>query len=70
MRRYLLRHVAPLLVWAATAPTAYGQAPAGPESTGPNLPLANFMAVILVIIVMVIVCMPSRKRQRTERGDL
>lgn len=57
------------LIWLllTSAARAQGQQPSAPVEVPPNLPVASFIALTIVLIVMVIVCMPSRKRQRTER---
>jgi hypothetical protein len=73
MRRFLLAGLAALLLWVAPvlaqapAPT---QGPTAPPSTAPstpvnpneqNLALPYAVAVVFSIVILVIVCMPSRK---------
>ncbi|HEV3263100.1 MAG TPA: hypothetical protein VG013_40070 [Gemmataceae bacterium] len=71
MWRSLLRWLAPLLVaGACTLPAGHAQAPSkqksaqgGSDTEGAPVPAFQYaLAVVAVILVMVIVLMPSRKR--------
>jgi hypothetical protein len=67
----LLRWLAPLVavMTVALADARAQEAPSQPVQTPQSDGFAYFVGILLMIVVMVIVCMPSRKRPRVGKDD-
>jgi hypothetical protein len=72
MWRRVVRWLAPLLIAGVCfLPSAHGQAPrptASPETSGRTAALPWAVALLSLIVIMVIVCKPSRKAELKRPG--